>query len=196
MRSFATVAICYLLVLNLLQISAQAQDVAPLSQCRSTLFRLIGDKSAYLWVCRCMQGTRQVGLGRASLEVSSEPKGQLMRHQAFVRCQNDRFRHQLRDICLDSNRNSHYEQRAKRALQHCKNAPFIDDAVTRSIGNPFEPVRGTCFAEFVGLFSGTQTNGLWACMCKHRSVEVVVARAQFSSSSAPDGDEAKEVKAL
>lgn len=186
----------YIFVFTQWNVGVDAQPVAALSKCRSTLFRLIGDRNVYLWVCRCMRGSRRVALGRASLQVSAEPEGQLMRHQAFVRCQNDRFRRTLSHICLDSNRNAHYEQRANEALQHCRNAPFISDPKSLAIANPFQPARGTCFAEFVGLFSGTQTSGLWACVCKQDFVEVVVARAQFTSQAAPDGDEAREVRVL
>lgn len=171
---------------------AHAQDTE-LTECRSTLFRLIGSTNAYLWVCRCERDGRRVAFGRATYVLPAWARRSVQKHKAFVQCQNKR-RRQLEHTCL--NNREHYEDQAERAMHVCSTSKFVDNDAAKKIQSPFKLEKGTCFTEFVGLFSPTQTNGLWACVCRQRYVEVVVARAQFSSVGAPDGSQAEEVQQL
>lgn len=189
-------SVCLTLVL-LASISVQrggAQEGdGKLTDCRSTLFRLIGSTNAYLWVCRCVRDGRRVAFGRATYVLPKWANRSVAKHKAFVQCQNKR-RKSLEQTCF--NNREDYEKEAEEAMDACAGAKLEKGDRANNIQSPYKLSKGTCFAEFVGLFSGTQTNGLWACVCRQRFVEVVVARAQFSSQSAPDGNEQEEVQQL
>lgn len=191
MLPFKTILTLFLFVAILTVRNVVAQD-EDLKDCRSTLFRLIGTTNAYLWVCRCVRGDRRVAFGRATYVLPKWAEKSNAKHKAFVNCQNQR-RSQLEHTCF--NNRDHYESRAEEAMKACAPAKYQGSEEERKIQSPFVLKKGKCFAEFVGLFSATQTNGLWACVCKQKYVEIVVARAQFSSKSAP-GSEADEVREL
>lgn len=177
--------------------SSATNPPSPTPVCTTPWARTLGETNFYRWVCEWSIGSKSRILGAVIYPAPSGKRDSYARYLRFLRCRNHvHRRYHLNNLCLTDLHK--WRRIATREIRRCAHLlpTKADRREKGSLRKRFN--RKFCTSLFVGFVDGSNSEGIWICLCRQAQFSVhppdippgiIAGQARFQTIKAPGGSE-------